>query len=66
MVKTPVITDPEFLARLLAPALVATVAVLIQIRDGKGSKDVESAINEARRVIGLVIPVEPPSRAGKA
>jgi hypothetical protein len=66
MGKTPVITQPEFLARLLAPVLVSAVAVLIQIRDGKDAKDIESAINEARRVIALAVPVEPPSGARKA
>jgi hypothetical protein len=38
MAKIPVITEPEFLARLLAPVLVSAVAVLIQIRDGKEAK----------------------------
>jgi hypothetical protein len=47
------IIDAESLARTLAPALVSAVAVLIQIRDGK-DRDIDSAIKEARAVIGLV------------
>jgi hypothetical protein len=60
------VRNAEAVARLLAPALVSDVAVLIQIRDGKDSRDMESAIQEARPVIHLAIRTEAPSGGGKA
>ena len=66
MAKKTTITEAELLASVLAPALVSAVAVLIQIRDGKDSRDIESALEEARRVIHLAIPREPSSPGGRA
>jgi len=65
MTKQPSISAPEALARVLSPALVSAVAILIQIRDGKDSKDIDSAIKEARAVIGLVMRTEPSSPGRK-
>jgi hypothetical protein len=64
--KKTAISESEAVAMIFGPALLSIVALLVQIRDGKGPKDVESAINEARRIIHLATPVEPTSHASKA
>ena len=59
MAKKTTVTEAELLASVLAPALISAVAVLIQIRDGKDSRDIESALEEARKVIRLAMLPKP-------
>jgi hypothetical protein len=66
MAKKVLLTDSGVIVTLLAPALVAGIAVLIQIRDGKGTRSEESAINEARKLIYLSTPPEKLSEKKKA
>jgi hypothetical protein len=56
MTRQPEIDESKIVGTLLAPVLVAGVAVLIQIRDGKDARTIESAIEEARRIVHLSIP----------
>jgi len=58
------ITNLEALGMLFAPMIVPVIAVLIQIRDGKDSKDAESAIKEARELTRLALKTDP-LQAGK-
>ena len=51
---------------LFAPMIVSVIAVLIQIRDGKDSKDNESAIKEARELTRLALKTDPSYAAKKA
>lgn len=59
MAKKATVTEAESLASVLALALISAVAVLIQIRDGKDSRDIESALQEARKVIRLAMLPKP-------
>lgn len=60
------ISNIEGLGMLFAPMIVSVIAVLIQIRDGKDSKDNESAIKEARELTRLALKTDPSYAAKKA
>jgi hypothetical protein len=66
MANRPQIDESKVVGSLLAPVLLAGVAVLIQIRDGKDARSIESAIDEARQIVHLAVPKEEQSAPKKA
>ena len=53
MAKKATVTEAESLASVLALALISAVAVLIQIRDGKDSRDINQLSKKLARSFAL-------------